>query len=144
MLSCTSVEPGASVPTAVAPPSADGTGWVPAGGDQYCLVGPTRATGAIFAGDAAVRLEADQWAVAVSIRPGPDGLDLLNAIAAQCFNHEEACPSGQLAIVVDGAAVSVAAVQTAEFEGTLQISGSLSEAEAQAIARSLNAASLPA
>ncbi len=112
------------------------------GGTQYCRVGPAQADGTVFETDATAQLDpTNGWVVTAALRPGAAGEDQWNAIAAQCYERVATCPTGQLAIVVSGVAVSVATIQVPEFKGTVQISGSFTEAEARELARQINAAS---
>ena len=115
-------------------PLADGTG------SEACNVGPTAVTGTVFAGDAEAVRTAAGWVVNVGVREGADGLDLLNVVAAQCFRTASACPTGQMALVIDGYVVMKAAVMSAEFGSTLQIVGDYDERQARAIAELLNLA----
>lgn len=115
-------------------------GYVPLSNtDQWCLVGPSQGDGSVFGPDAeAVELAGNGWSVQASLRPGIEGEDIWNALAAQCFQKVETCPTGQLSIVLDGAAISVASVQVPEFQGTVQISGNFTEAEARELADLIN------
>jgi preprotein translocase subunit SecD len=120
--------------------------WLPmhgAGPIQYCPVGPAQGTGAVFANDAIADIANGAWAITVSLRPGAEGADIWNALAAKCFNRDTDCPTGQLAIELNGELLTVATVQTPVFEGTVQIAGSFTEADARAVARQINAGSLP-
>jgi preprotein translocase subunit SecD len=111
---------------------------------QYCLVGPQQGTGEVFQDNATARIITNSgWGVTVDLRDGAAGNDIWNALAAQCFNQESTCPTGQLAIELDGTLMSVANVQTDNFQGSVQISGSFSESEARNLARVINSGSLP-
>ena len=110
---------------------------------QYCLVGPQQGTGEVFQDNATARVLDNGWGVTVDLRDGAEGNDIWNALAAQCFNQESTCPTGQLAIELDGTLQSVANVQTDNFQGSVQISGSFSESEARNLARVINSGSLP-
>jgi preprotein translocase subunit SecD len=111
---------------------------------QYCYVGPAQGTGEVFSDNAsATVIPGRGWGVVVDLRGGAKGEDVWNALAAQCFNTETTCPTQQIAIELDGALMSVATVETANFNGSVQISGSFSQSEAQNLARVLNSGSLP-
>lgn len=110
------------------------------GSSEACNVGPTAVTGTAFAGDAVAEDSDYGWVVNVSVREGAAGLDLLNVVAAQCFRQAAACPTGQLAVVIDGYVVMKATVMSAEFGPSLQIAGDYDEQQARAIAELLNAA----
>ncbi|MEQ1701805.1 MAG: hypothetical protein ABMA25_16980 [Ilumatobacteraceae bacterium] len=111
---------------------------------QYCQVGPSQADGTVFEPEAQNQFDSvsGTWVVYSPLRPGADGEDVWNALAAQCFERAATCPTGQIAIVVDGVAISVATIQTPEFEGSVQISGNYTEAEARDLARRINAGAL--
>jgi preprotein translocase subunit SecD len=106
-------------------------------------LGPAGATGEIVSTAAAELDNAGQWTVALEIRGG-DSIDLFNAMAAQCFSKTEACPTGQLAIVLDSKVVSAPTIQQASFErDQIQISGSFTESEAKDLALVLRYGALP-
>jgi hypothetical protein len=109
-----------------------------------CEVGPAGGTGEVFSDDAeAFLVSDDQWGVSVSLKPGPAGEDVWNTIAAACFNADATCPSRQLAIEVNGFIVSAPSMQSAEFSGTVQITGNFNEVSAQHLADQLNRGALP-
>ena len=111
---------------------------------QYCLVGPQQGTGEVFQDNASATIITNSgWGVTVDLRDGAAGNDIWNALASQCFNKTVTCPTGQLAIELDGTLQSVANVQTDNFNGSVQISGSFSESEARNLARVINSGSLP-
>jgi len=109
-------------------------------GSEACNVGPTAVTGTVFAGDALAEEVDSGWVVNVGVREGADGLDLLQVVAAQCFRRSSACPTGQLALVIDGHLVMKATVMSEEFGTTLQIAGDYDQDQATAIAELLNLA----
>lgn len=145
---CFEVVPGSSGET-IPPPSAvpaGDTAYVPLlNTDQYCQVGPSQADGTVFEPDATAQFDSvgGTWVVQAPLKAGADGEDIFNALASQCFFQEATCPTGQISIVVDGVAISVASVQIAEFSGSVQISGNFTEADARDLARRINAGSLP-
>ncbi len=109
-----------------------------------CLVGPSGGTGEVFeqgSAGADINQQTGQWVVNVDLRG--DGEVIWNAMAQQCFNGTDACPSRQLAIVLDDVIQSAPTVQTPDFPGTVQISGAFSEDEVRSLARVLNRGAFP-
>jgi preprotein translocase subunit SecD len=138
----TTTEAGTSSTLPDVPP--DASGYVPARGGGFCLVGPAGGTGEVFSDDAEARIVGGSgWGVAVTLRPGPAGEDVWNTLASQCFNATSTCPTRQLAIELDGEVISAPTVQQPEFTGTVQIAGSFTEAEAENLADVLNRGALP-
>jgi preprotein translocase subunit SecD len=102
------------------------------------------ASGEVFQDDATAQVIGGNWGVTVSLRGGADGEDQFNAIAAQCYTPSETCPTGQMAVDLDGELQSVTGFETANFSGgSVQISGSFTESEAKTLANVLNSGSLP-
>ncbi len=111
---------------------------------QYCYVGQAQGTGEVFQDDAGKSfVSGSGWGVTVSLRDGADGEDVWNNLASQCYSRQESCPTGQIAIELDGVLQSVATVQTANFKGSVQITGSFEEGDAQQLADVINSGSLP-
>lgn len=107
-------------------------------------VGPAQATGDVFENDAQADISSGQWAVVVSLRGGAEGEDVWNALTTKCFNREESCPTGQVAIVLDGVVISAPVVQEPVFTGgTVQISGDFTEEEARDLAKILEFGAVP-
>ncbi len=142
-------EPVTSEPEVVlpepAPTTPDGTELLPYPiDDQVCLVGPAGGTGEVFARGSAspnISSQTGQWVVNVDLRA--DGQVLWNSLASQCFNGTSVCPSRQLAIVLDGEIQSAPTVQTPNFPGNVQISGSFTEDEVRSLAQVLNRGAFP-
>ena len=107
------------------------------------FTGPSQADGQVFANDAAAQISSGSWVVAVGLRGGASGEDKWNLLAAQCFQKAAACPTGQIAIVLDGVVISAPVVQTANFSGSVQISGDFKEAEAKDLAKILEFGAVP-
>ena len=106
-------------------------------------LGPSAATGRIVSTAAAELSPNGQWGVRLEIKGG-DSIDAFNAIAAECFNRGQTCPSGQLAIVLDSRVVSAPTIQQPSFQrDEIQISGSFTEGEAKDLALVLRYGSLP-
>lgn len=77
------------------------------------------------------------WVVALTL--SSDGLREFNAAAGECFLQGLDCPSGQVAIVIDGEVVSAPTIQQSEFEAdAFQVSGDFTEAEARDLASRLS------
>lgn len=113
-------------------------------GSFVYLVGPVAATGEVFENDASAEIQNGSWAVVVTLRSGAAGEDQWNAVAAQCFNKAETCPSQQLAIVLDGEVISAPVVQEPTFTGgSVQISGDFTEDEARQLAKILEFGAVP-
>jgi preprotein translocase subunit SecD len=107
------------------------------------FTGPSQADGQVFANDAAAQINNGSWVVAVGLRGGASGEDKWNLLAAQCFQKAATCPTGQIAIVLDGVVISAPVVQTANFNGSVQISGDFKEAEAKDLAKILEFGAVP-
>ena len=107
------------------------------------FTGPSQADGQVFANDAAAQISSGSWVVAVGLRDGASGEDKWNLLAAQCFQKAATCPTGQIAIVLDGVVISAPVVQTANFSGSVQISGDFKEAEAKDLAKILEFGAVP-
>ena len=107
------------------------------------FTGPSQADGQVFANDASAQINNGSWVVAVGLRGGASGEDKWNALAQQCFQKAATCPTGQIAIVLDGVVISAPVVQTANFSGSVQISGDFKEAEAKDLAKILEFGAVP-
>jgi preprotein translocase subunit SecD len=149
--------PGTTTDTTFATPettSADGTNpldSLPAGvevlrgrdGLSY-LVAPAGATGQVFDNTASAGIESGQWTVVVGLRRGAEGEDLWNALTTLCYNRDELCPTGQVAIVLDGEVISAPVVQEPVFTGgQVKITGNLTETEARDLAKILEFGAVP-
>lgn len=114
------------------------------GTSQYCQVGPAQGTGEVFTDEVSAQVDPIQgWVVQAPLRGGAAGEDVWNNLAGQCYNREAACPTGQIAIELDGELQSVAEVQVPTFSGNVQISGTFSETDARNLAKVMNSGSLP-
>jgi preprotein translocase subunit SecD len=84
------------------------------------------------------------WFVAPTFRSGERGIDLFNAVASQCQPPGETCPTGQLAIVLDGVVKSAPTIQQANFQrDEISITGEFTEREAKDLALVLRYGALP-
>lgn len=106
-------------------------------------VGPTALTGSAL--DTARATLGDRgWVVNPVFKGGKDGIGLFNGVAAQCFAKAANCPTGQLAIVLDGRVLSAPAIQQASFEADrIEISGDFAERDAKDLATALKYGALP-
>ena len=108
------------------------------------LLGPAGATGEVFSNDSSAQIDAGSWVVVAKLRDGAEGEDLWNALATKCFAGGADCPTKSIAIILDGEVISAPVVQAPTFtNGTVQISGSFSESEAQDLARVLQFGAVP-
>lgn len=93
----------------------------------------------------------DQWVVNPVLTEA--GIDAFNELAAECNATSSACPTGMIAIAVDGVVLSAPTVQQPAYErDQIQISGgggqdpasaTFTEAEARALAAALRVEPLP-
>lgn len=108
------------------------------------LVAPAGATGQVFDNTATAGIESGQWTVVVGLRRGAEGEDLWNALTTLCYNRDELCPTGQVAIVLDGEVISAPVVQEPVFTGgQVQITGNFTETEARDLAKILEFGAVP-
>jgi preprotein translocase subunit SecD len=108
------------------------------------LVGPAGADGLVFTNDATAEINNGNWVVNVGLQDGPAGADIWNALTTKCFNRDAVCPTGQIAIVLDGKVISAPVVQEAIFSGgNVQISGDFTEGEARDLAKILEFGAVP-
>ena len=109
-------------------------------------LGPTLLTGEALS-TAEARLSGQTggvWTVNMTMRGGADGIDAFNEAATACFDRTPTCPSGRLAITLDGEVQSAPTIQTPTFErDAIQISGSFTESEAKDLALVLKFGALP-
>ena len=106
-------------------------------------LGPTALTGEALSGADAV-LAGTQWVVNPTFRSGENGIDEFNQIAAVCNAGQPACPTTQLAIVLDGRVISAPQINEPSFErDSIQISGSFTEGSAKDLTTVLRYGALP-
>lgn len=112
-------------------------------GTSY-VVGPAAMSGSVFENDAVAEVNGGSWSVSVSLRSGAGGEDLWNGLTTKCFNRDAECPTGQIAMVLDGEVISAPVVQAAVFTGgTVQITGEFTETDARDLARILEFGAVP-
>ncbi len=106
-------------------------------------LGPAALTGSGVS-SARATFEQGEWLVRVEFTG--DGIDAFNALAAQCYQASDptVCPSGQIAITLDGEVQSAPTVQAPEFQrDQVQISGSFDQQSAKDLALVLRYGALP-
>ena len=107
------------------------------------LLGPAEVTGAALEG-ADDQLIGVEWIVSVTMRPGPEGIDLFNEAAFACNNTLPQCPNGQLAIVLDQVVESAPNINASRYErDAISLTGGFSSDEARDIALVLDFGALP-
>ena len=107
-------------------------------------VGPVALTGSALDTARAQLGQTGKWEVAPVFKGGADGIGLFNGIAAQCNSKAANCPSGQLAIVLDGQVLSAPTIDAASFKADqITISGSFTERTAKDLATALKYGALP-
>jgi len=106
-------------------------------------VGPVALTGAAL-DTARATLSGTQWVVNPVFKGGEQGIGLFNAIASQCYSKAAVCPTGQLAIVLDGRVLSAPVIQEASFTADqIEVTGNFKEGEAKDLATALRYGALP-
>jgi preprotein translocase subunit SecD len=145
------------------PARLDDEGLTPRRGDEACdtvvlaerdeagavitryLLGPTALTGETLAGaSAGLDQSGVTWLVRPTFKGGADGIDLFNAVAAECFSAAPTCPTSSLAIVLDSEVISAPQIQTDSFErDQIQITGDFDESSAKDLALVLEYGALP-
>jgi len=108
-------------------------------------VGPVMLTGgALSSARATLNGSTNEWEVNPTFKGGSDGIGLFNSAAGQCFAKQSTCPTGQLAVVLDGKVISAPSINSASFQADqIQISGSFTEGTAKDLARQLKYGALP-
>jgi preprotein translocase subunit SecD len=140
----TTAVPGATTtPPTTTPATPPQTEVLPVLGGGQCVVGPSGGTGEVF-GRGSARADLDPqsgWVVQTTLTDS--GKDAWNALAFECNQGLETCPSRQLAIVLDNVIQSAPVVQQPNFPDNVQITGMDSEGEARSLARVLNRGAFP-
>ena len=120
------------------------------------LLAPTKLTGAGIQSAEAQLQGIATWVVALSMKPGAEGIDKFNELALLCYRAGEntgraddaedrqECQSGQLGIVLDGNVESAPTVESPQFErDEINISGAFTDREARELALVLRYGALP-
>ncbi|MEZ5411561.1 MAG: hypothetical protein R2761_26245 [Acidimicrobiales bacterium] len=105
-------------------------------GSTLCL-GPVALAGNVVEDAGAVLDPSQEWTVDLVFTV--EGIDRFNQVAQLCYSSAEGvCPTGLLAIVVDGAVVTAPTIEQPSFERNLiQISGNFTEHKATALATAI-------
>ena len=107
-------------------------------------VGPVALTGSALETARANLADSGQWTVSPTFKSGDDGIGGFNGIAGQCFTKGSTCPTGQLAIVLDGRVLSAPSINSQSFKADqIEISGSFTERTAKDLATALKYGALP-
>lgn len=73
------------------------------------------------------------WSVALTL--SAEALDAFNASASECFERTSDCPSGQVAILLDGSVMTAPTIQQPRYEADqFQIAVHFTEAQARDLA----------
>lgn len=135
----------------LAPLPVDGMSLNPMGGDDpdTTVIAPENATGLAYELGPSVLDESavvqatsglveGQWSVTILL--SPVGSAAADDLAGRCVEQDPTCPRGQVAFTVDGFVVSAPVISQPVLGPELVISGSFSEAEAEALAAALGGA----
>ena len=109
-----------------------------------CQVGPSPqgATGEIFEKDSA-RSRVAGGSYSVDLTLNDSGLGIWNQLAQECYNKLQTCPSGLLAIELDGQIQTHPNVNQPNFTSGVQITGRFTKGEADQLADVINSGALP-
>lgn len=105
-------------------------------GGKLCL-GPAALTGDVVEDAQAVLDPNQDWIVALTFTV--EGIDRFNQVAQLCYSSTEGvCPTGSLAILVDGAVVTAPSIEQPSYlRDLIQISGDFTQDEATALATAI-------
>jgi preprotein translocase subunit SecD len=107
-------------------------------------VGPVGLTGSALDTARANLGQSGQWVVQPVFKDNADGIGKFNGAASQCYSKSATCPSGQLAIILDGQVISAPSINAASFKADqIEISGSFTERTAKDLATALKYGALP-
>jgi preprotein translocase subunit SecD len=110
-------------------------------GKARYVLGPAGSIGKDIS-TARAQVDLGRWTVSLTMTK--DGIKPFNEVAGRCFSRDPSCPTGQLAVELDGVVQSAPAIQAQTFErDQIQISGSFKEREAKDLALVLKYGSLP-
>lgn len=135
-VSTTGADLGSAVAMDDAASAVEGGAAADRAGPQSYLLGPGADLADIVEPGAQQQIIGGEWSVSVGL--SPEGSAAFNELAAECFSSTDACPTGQLAIVLNGEVVSAPTVQEPSFGEELTIAGRFSEAEAREFAQILD------
>jgi hypothetical protein len=129
-------------PVLVAPPGSSGLG---AGLELPTLdqLGPTALDGnGIVRATASLDPSTDGGSVMPLLAARAAGIDAFDTIATACAARTAVCPTGQLALVIDGTIVAAPTIMTPSFQADqIVIGGNWDLAQAEDIARKISAGS---
>ena len=103
---------------------------------SYRVGAVTVDNGGIVGAQATPSASGGGWVVNPIFAETPTGLDAFNALAGECYRNAPQCPTGQIAIVVDGHVVAAPTMMSpAQFKADeVQISGNFTEDQAVRLA----------
>jgi preprotein translocase subunit SecD len=117
------------------------------GGQTIYDLGPAFALGEDAISTAEAGVQNGQWVVDLKLKDGAKGLGAWNTWAQKCYSQEADCPTGGMAIVLDGTVIAAPVPQTPFFSDTnVQVSGGgngFKKDEARDLARVLKYGSVP-
>ena len=117
------------------------------GGQTIYQLGPAFALGEDAISTAEAGVQNGQWVVDLKLKEGDKGLGAWNTWASKCYSQEADCPTGGMAIVLDGTVIAAPVPQTPFFSDTnVQVSGGgngFQKSEAKDLARVLKYGSVP-
>jgi preprotein translocase subunit SecD len=107
-------------------------------------LGPSLLTGTALEDATAGLNQQGEWVVRPRFKPGPDGIDKFNEIAAKCFSKAPECPTQALANTLDGKVITAPRINAATFQADqIEVSGSFTEQSAKELATQLRYGALP-
>jgi len=120
-------------------------------GTNLYQLGPAFALGEQAISTATAQLNNGAWVVELELKNGAKGLDAWNAMAAKCYASAQGqaskeCPTGGMAIVLDGKVISAPVPSTPTFSNNVEVSGGgtgFKQSEARDLARVLKYGSVP-
>jgi preprotein translocase subunit SecD len=108
---------------------------------RYAL-GPAGAVGRAISTARATISQSGEWSVDLEMTSA--GIGAFNKLAGECYSKAATCPTGQVAIELDGVVQSAPTIQAPEYKrDQINISGSFKEREAKDLALVLRYGSLP-
>lgn len=108
------------------------------------LLGPSMVSGQALSDARATLTQSGQWIVLITFKDGEENVGAWRSAATACVGQSATCPTGQLAVALDGEVLSAPTVQS-DFQGVNEatISGDFSEGDARDLATALRYGSLP-
>ncbi len=116
-------------------------------GQVLYTMGPAFALGEDAISTATSTVLNGEWVVDLTLKDSDKGLGAWNTWAAKCYGQEAECPTGGMAIVLDGKVIAAPVPQTPNFSDTrVQVSGGgsgFSKTEAKDLGRVLKYGGVP-